>query len=170
MKRVNGFTLLELIFTTVILTTALTLGVPTLHQWIQRSKVTDFQYTILHSIRYARVQAILLQSTVTLCPGTNNCEDVWSKELLIFNDINSNGVRESDELLLKHLDIGALGQQLNWRSFRQKPYLQFNSMGLTRALNGTFNFCPNGTRESFKFAIILAKTGRTRVSNSPSCP
>jgi len=170
MKRVNGFTLLELIITMAILIIALTLGIPSLHQWIQRSKVTDLQYTMLHSIRYARTQAILLQSTVTLCPGINNCEDNWNEALLIFNDINSNGVRESNELLLKHVDIGVLGQQLNWLSFRQKPYLQFNAMGLTRALNGTFHFCSNGTKENFRFAIILAKTGRTRISDSPRCP
>ena len=54
MKRMNGFTLLELIFTLSLLVIVLTLGIPALSQWIQRSKVTNLQYTLLHSMQYAR--------------------------------------------------------------------------------------------------------------------
>ena len=169
MTRVNGFTLLELIFTLSLLMIVLTLGIPALSQWVQRSKATDLQYTLLHSIHYARTQATQLQSTVTLCPGTSACEDTWGSHLLIFNDLNNNGAQDSDESLLKQVDIGLLGQNLNWRSFRKKPYLQFNSQGLTRALNGTFHFCPKEPVDNLKFSLILAKTGRARISDAPDC-
>lgn len=169
MTRVNGFTLLELIFTLSLLMIVLTLGIPALSQWVQRSKATDLQYTLLHSIHYARTQATQLQSTVTLCPGTSACEDTWGSNLLIFNDLNNNGAQDSDEPLLKQVDIGLLGQNLNWRSFRKKPYLQFNSQGLTRALNGTFHFCPKEPVDHLKFSLILAKTGRARISDAPDC-
>lgn len=169
MKRVNGFTLLELIFTLSLLVVVLTLGIPTLNQWVQRSRATNLQYTLLHSIHYARTQAAQVQSTVTLCPGTSACEDTWGSNLLIFNDLNSNGVKDNDETLLKQIDIGLLGQYLNWRSFRKKTYLQFSSQGLTRALNGTFHFCPKEPVNDLKFSLILAKTGRARISNTPDC-
>ena len=169
MTRVDGFTLLELIFILSLLVILLTLGIPTLSQWVKRSKATNLQYTLLHSIHYARTQATQLKSTVTLCPGTSTCEDTWGANLLIFNDLNSNGARNSDELLLKQIDIGLLGQYLNWRSFRKKTYLQFNSQGLTRALNGTFHFCPKEPVDNLKFSLILAKTGRARISDTPDC-
>lgn len=170
MKRVSGFTLLELIFTLSLLVIVLTLGIPALSQWVQRNKATDLQYTLLHSIHYARTQATQLQSTVTLCPGISICEYTWGSNLLIFNDLNRNGTQDSDETLLKQIDIGLLGQHLNWRSFRKKTYLQFNSQGLTRALNGTFHFCPDDPTNELKFSIILARTGRARISDTQNCP
>lgn len=169
MKREKGFTLLELIVTMAVLVIALTLGIPSLHQWVQRSKTTSLQYTLLHSINYARTQAIRRQSTVTLCPGVNQCENNWNSEVLIFNDLDSNGIWDGNESLLKHVDIGALGEQLDWRSFRRKTYLQFDSRGLTPALNGTLHFCPNPTDEDLKFAVILSRTGRVRIGDAPDC-
>lgn len=169
MSREKGFTLFELMFTTTILIITLTLGIPQLQQWIQRSKATNLQYTLLHSIHYARSQAIRLQSTVTLCPGINQCEKNWNSQVIIFNDIDSNGIWDGNELLLKHMDIGALGEDLDWRSFRRKSYLQFDARGLTPALNGTLHFCPQPTNEELKFAIILSRTGRVRISDSPNC-
>ena len=169
MKRVNGFTLLELIFTLSLLVILLTLGIPAFSQWVQRSKATDLQYTLLHSIHYARTQATQLQSTVTLCPGTSACEETWGPNLLIFNDLNSNGAQDNDETLLKQIDIGLLGRHLNWRSFRKKPYLQFSSQGLTRASNGTFHFCPKEPSNNLEFSLILARTGRARISDTPDC-
>jgi type IV fimbrial biogenesis protein FimT len=169
MKRVNGFTLLELIVTMTILVITLTLGIPSLHQWIQRSKTTNLQYTLLHSIHYARTQAIQLQSTITVCSGVRHCEDDWGSHVIIFNDLDSNGVLGSNEPLLKYMDIGVLGEQLDWRSFRRKPYLQFDSRGLTRALNGTFHFCPSSSDKHLKFAIILSRTGRARIGDTPNC-
>lgn len=169
MTRVNGFTLLELIFTLTILVITLSIGVPALSQWVQRSKTTDLQYKLLHSIHYARTKATQLQSTVTLCPGVSICEVNWGEELLIFHDSNDNGSYESNETLLKKIHLGPLGENLNWRSFRRKPYLQFNSQGLTKALNGSFHFCPNMPVDKFKFAIVLARTGRTRIGDNPNC-
>ena len=169
MRKVKGFTLLELIFTVAILATVLSLGVPTLTQWIQRSKTTDLQYTLLHSIHYTRTQATQLQSIVTLCPGTNDCVQTWGDTLLIFNDLNGNGTRDADETLLKQIDIGYLGNKLDWRSFRRKTYVQFNAKGITTALNGTFHYCSDEFEEDFKFAIVLSRTGRVRVTDTPNC-
>ena len=169
MSQEKGFTLFELIFTITILIITLTLGIPLLQQWIQRSKTTDLQHTLLHSIHYARSQAVRLQSTVTLCPGSSQCEDNWNSQLLIFSDLNSNGVLDSNELLLKYMDIGILGEHVDWRSFRRKSYLQFDARGLTPALNGTLHFCPSPTNEDLKFAIILSRTGRVRISDTPDC-
>jgi len=169
MTRVNGFTLLELIFTLAILITSLSIGIPTLNQWVQRSKTSNFQHSLLHSIHYARTQATLLQSTITLCPGSSKCERSWGSSLLIFIDQDNNGSIDQNETLLKQIDIGLLGQYLDWHSFRKTAYIQFNSQGITPALNGTFHFCPNETTGKFRFSIILARTGRVRINHTPNC-
>lgn len=169
MTWVKGFTLLELIFTITILVIALSIGVPTLSQWVQRSKTSDLQFSLLHSIHFARTQATLLQSTITLCPGSTVCERNCGDSLLIFIDQDSNGTKDQNEVVLKQINIGQLGQYLNWRSFRRTTYIKFNAQGITPALNGTFHFCPNDPENEFKFSIILARTGRARVSDTPNC-
>lgn len=169
MTRANGFTLLELIFTLTMLVISLSIGVPTLSQWIQRSKTSELQLSLLHSIHYARTQAILLQSTITLCPGSTECESTWGNSLLIFVDQDTNGSIGQNETILKQIDIGLLGQHLDWRSFRRTAYIQFNAQGITPALNGTFHFCPKAPIAEFKFSIILARTGRVRLGETPNC-
>jgi len=169
MTRVNGFTILELIFTLAILITSLSISIPTLNQWVQRSKTSNLQHSLLHSIHYARTQATLLQSTITLCPGSSKCERSWGSSLLIFIDQDNNGSIDQNETLLKQINIGLLGQYLDWRSFSRTTYVQFNTQGITPALNGTFHFCPDGPENEFKFSIILARTGRVRVSDTHNC-
>jgi len=169
MARMNGFTLLELIVTITILVIALSIGVPTLSQWIQRSKTSALQFSLLHSIHYARTQATLLQSTITLCPGTTECENNWGESLIIYLDQDSNGIKDQNETLLKQIDTGLLGQYLDWRSFRRTTYIQFNAQGITPALNGTLQFCPDSPKNEFKFSITLARTGRVSISDTPNC-
>lgn len=169
MSNIKGFTLFELIFTLTLLIIILSLGVPALSQWIQRSHITDLQQTLFHSIHYTRTQATQLKTFVTLCPGVNHCEESWGSTLLIFTDTNGNGQRDSDEMTLKEISLGTLGRHLDWRSFRRQPYLQFNSQGITTALNGTFHFCPEASAEDYKFTVVVARTGRARVGENPTC-
>lgn len=174
MSRNKGFTLFELIITIALLCILITLAVPPLSQWIQRSKVRNLQYQLLHGIHFSRTQASQLQSTVTLCPGTAECEKSWGHSLLIFSDLNSNGQQDDDDRLLKQVHLSQFEGTLNWRSFRGKPYLQFNAGGLTHALNGTFHYCPVTVVEDdaggYKFSLIVARTGRARISDTPTCP
>lgn len=169
MKQVNGITLLELLFTITIVSILAVVSAPPLIQWVNHSKMTTLQYNLLHSIHFSRTQAVSLQSTVTLCPGVDNCEAIWSENLLIFNDVNNNGERDNSESRLKAINLGSAGQYLQWRSFRRKQFIQFNAQGLTRALNGTFHYCPTGTNFPYNFSITVAKTGRTRIKNRVNC-
>lgn len=168
MKRVNGFTLVELLVTVSLLSILLVVAVPALSSWLQRQRSTTLQYSLIHSIHYTRAQSASLQATVTLCPGTTNCEAIWGSKLLVFSDQDSDGLLDDSDLLLKRIDLGKVAGELDWRSFRNKAYLQFNARGLTNALNGTFTFCPASANNPYGFSIAVASTGRVRFKE-PDC-
>ena len=168
MKQVNGFTLVELLTTLALAGVLVTVAIPAMSNWYHKSAITDLQYTLLHSINYARVQGIGRQSTVTLCPGDNQCSPQWSGNILIFLDDNRNGNLDPEDRLLKKIHLQNTGGDLDWRSFRRTDYLQFTSEGLTAALNGTLHYCHSKVPD-YNFAIVLARTGRTRVHHEPNC-
>ena len=171
MKKVKGVTFVELLFTITLLSLLLTMGIPGLSKWLLQNKVSALQSGLLHSINFARNQAINLKATITLCPGTEQCEGEWGSHIIIFSDVNSDGVIDSADQIFKKITLTETAGTLRWRSFRRKHYLQFNAQGLTNALNGTFHYCrPNSENNHYNFAIVLAKTGRMRVNHSPNCP
>ena len=169
MKQVKGFTLVELLSTFALVGILIAIGIPSLVDWVTRNRVTTLEYTLLHSINYARVQGINRQTTVNLCPGLNQCERDWGSQIIIFLDFNSDGILDLTDQLLKKIDLGNDAGTLDWRSFRRKNYLQFTSEGLTSALNGTLHFCHKKPGKGYDFAIVLARTGRIRVHKEPDC-
>jgi len=169
-KHVKGFTLVELLTTLAILGILVSVGIPALAQWVNQNKISTYQHTLLHIINYARAQGISQQATVTLCPGIDQCQRAWGADIIIFSDLDSNGVLEDTDQLLKKVSLGEMNGNLDWRSFRRKNYLQFNSEGLTRALNGTFHYCHSPTISDYNFAIALSRTGRARIHTKPKCP
>lgn len=168
MKRVNGFTLVELLTTLFVLITLLVVGISAMVSWIHQQRSTALQRSLLHSIHYARAQSIALQSTVTLCPGRDDCTTTWGERLLIFADVNGNGLLDNTDYVLKHVEVVKPLGILNWRSFRRKAYLQFNAHGTTNALNGTFTFCSDSTKHDYSFRITVGITGRLRI-REPDC-
>jgi|TARA_R110000851_G_scaffold181511_2_gene330052 type IV fimbrial biogenesis protein FimT len=168
MSRVNGFTLLELLIISALFSVLLIAGIPAMSLWIQYQKSTALQYTLIHSIQFSRAQSVSMQKTITLCPGLDNCTAEWGQNLLVFVDNNSNGFVNSDDQIVKYIELDDAARFLSWRSFRKKPYLQFNPLGLTNSLNGTFHYCPDKIENPYKFAASVAKTGRVRI-RQPDC-
>ena len=168
MPRVNGFTLLELLIISALLSVLLIAGIPAMSLWIQYQKSTALQYSLIHSIQFSRAQSVSMQKTITLCPGIDNCQAAWGPDLLVFVDQNHNGFVDSDDQILKYIVLDDAARFLSWRSFRRKSYLQFTPMGLTNSLNGTFHYCPAERESPYKFAASVAKTGRVRI-RQPDC-
>ena len=50
-----------------------------------------------------------------------------------------------------------------WRSFGNKPYLQFTSMGYTNFQNGNITYCPKDRSSRFRRQIVITVQGRPRL-------
>lgn len=163
MPKVKGFTLLELLITLAVLAIVLGLGLPAMAEWRRQAQATALRHTLVHALQYSRKQAVHLQTTITLCPGQNDCQDDWGEHILVFTDPNRNGVLDSDEQLLKAISLGDAGKQLTWN--RSHSQLRFSRQGIS-GLSGTLAYC---TKSHQNFGIVISRVGRLRLTDEVDC-
>ncbi len=95
MKKINGFTLIELMITLAIAAILLTVAVPSFRTFIENNKAITQVNEVLSAHNLARMEAIKRGSTVTVCTSSNGtaCSNStnWKNGWIVFNDLNANG-------------------------------------------------------------------------------
>ena len=116
-------------------------------------------------VHYARIESISKNKTVTLCGSFDGstCDDNWSKHILVFTDENADGQFDPEDNLLRNAVLFRQGESLEWRSFRNKPYLQLQPDGLTYFQNGNFTYCPADGNVRFGLFWVLNVNGHLRL-------
>jgi type IV fimbrial biogenesis protein FimT len=157
MKRVYGFSLLELItvFCLIAIVTAMSLSG---FKFFWQKTTTDVAASQLQrAIQLTRSEAIRSQKKAVLCGSVDqmNCSTDWKKGYLI----------KIDEHIVYYFAgyySGDSQNNLYWRSFPvNKKQLEFLSTGLPNSQNGTFWFCAEN-RLKPGWAIVMNQTGRMR--------
>lgn len=166
MKNMYGQTLVEMMSCLLILGTILTSAITTLPSLLRSHQQTQAVNQLVGALHYARAVAVLERTTVTLCPGKEQCERtrIWQGQLLAFTDLNLNGQLDVDEKLLQQLPLQT-GHSWQWSSFRNRPYIQLEADGTTRALNGTLTLCHRGIPTK---QVVVNLTGRARTQIAPT--
>lgn len=95
MKRENGFTLVELLITIVIVTTLLALGVPSIRDFMKQNRLTAQSNALVTALQVARTEAVKRGTDTVLCASSNltSCTGSgdWDKGWIVFSDLNLNG-------------------------------------------------------------------------------
>lgn len=164
MEKMNGQTLAELMICLLIGGVMLSTAIPAFTSISQRNQQTQIANQLLGALHYARGAAVMGRKTIALCSGGTICgpKTSWQNQMLIFDDHNLNGQLDSGEHLLQQLPLTE-GYNWNWSNFRNRPYLQFEADGTTRALNGTFTLCHGSTAT---YQIVINVTGRARAQKA----
>jgi len=156
--RRSGFTLIELLTALVIALVLGYLAYPPFSDLRERIHSTSRINSLAGLVRFARQIAVTRRQWVTLCPTRGDTcarSPDWSTGILCFVDLNRDGVRQPEEPVLAYQSPLDPGEQLTWRSFRQRYYLQFRSEGYTNWQNGSFAYCPaSGDARNGKVLII----------------
>ncbi|PID44284.1 MAG: hypothetical protein CSB48_02335 [Proteobacteria bacterium] len=160
----RGFTLVELLTVVAILAIAGVLAVPSLNDLINRYRADSIIQSYALLLGSAREEAVKRQVTTTLCPTTDNrsCHSDWNSGVMIFSDTNGNALLDLDDSVIYSRSGLHENYSLEWKSFYQKPYIQFLPMGYTLRHNGTFVLCPANGNPLFARLLILNKPGRVR--------
>jgi len=164
MKKISGFTLIEMLSVLVIAVTLIAVAVPSFSDTVNRQKANGEASDIISLLAVARSETIKRSKFVTLCSSIDSaeCGGDWQDGWILFVDEDSNGVRGDDELILRG---GQTGQKfiLTYRAFGSSSYLRFAPFGLMLANNGTFKLCPEDGDARFARAVIISKLARTRL-------
>lgn len=160
----KGYSFVEAVIYLSIVGILLSAALPALRDLKNATQARSAANLLMARLHQARASSVMSKKTVTLCAGTETCDQGfhWQQNILMFEDNNDNGRREPDDQLLYQEPVGE-GLVWRWASFRQKPYLQFEPDGTTFALNGTFTLCQSG---SPTYQVIVNLTGRARAQRA----
>lgn len=161
--RQQGYSLYELIITTLVMATVLTAGVPSFSAMMARQRQHAEINALFHAVHVARKESIMRRKVVSLCPSRdgNSCvpEKDWSQGWIMFENSDRDSPPKVDEgeALLQHHQIASnIKIQANRKGFNQRSVF-------LRATNGTFVFCDPAGRIPAR-ALVISYTGRPRVA------
>lgn len=114
MNKLRGFTLVELLVVIAIVAVLTTLAAPSFKRTIQSNTISSSVNGFLADLRYARSEAIRRGGGVVMCrsnnpeaasptcgSGSGTDGNGWVSGWIIFHDLNSNGDKNSVDLVLR---------------------------------------------------------------------
>lgn len=169
MSKYNGFTIIETMVALAIMLSLITIGIPSLNNFIVYTRV-DNEILILHRlILITRNTALTNNTKVTLCPlnSQGQCENLWHKELSVFTDTNNNKIYEpslNEQLIVQKPAIKA-GDKLQYGKTRISLTYAATGHLAGWGQNATFSYCPEYHNDKNR-GIVVARSGRAYVSAS----
>jgi prepilin-type N-terminal cleavage/methylation domain-containing protein len=157
----QGFTLLELLITLVIVVVLVAMGVPAMTELFDRMRTEDAVSRWQADLTYARQAAATYNTVVMVCPiaTDNTCADDWSSGYHIFMDSDGNGaVNEGDEVLHRR---SAIDQRDHTHASDGMALIRFDTEGFTQS-SGTLVYCPGDVNSELSLGLVIRSTGQTR--------
>ena len=168
-SKTQGFTLLELLITLVIVVVLVAMGVPAMTQLFDRMRTEDAVSRWQADLTYARQAAATYNTIVTVCPvvADSICADDWSSGYHIFVDNDGNGaVDEGDEVLHRR---SAVDQRDHTLASDGMTVIRFDTEGFTHN-SGALVYCPSDVNSELSQGLVIRSTGQARrAENELTC-
>ncbi len=163
MKRNHGMTVLESLMATLIAVLLLSMGVPTMQDFL-RNRRMDAWLDGLHTLlNHARQQAVIHQNTVVVCASNSgdHCDAgvEWNRGVLVFLDLNRDRQLQPGERVLQFWHMDDTGLQVH--TSRGRKTLRFLPNGTSPGSNARISLCDTRGPSRAR-ALVLANTGRVR--------
>ncbi|ROR34989.1 GspH/FimT family pseudopilin [Inmirania thermothiophila] len=179
--RGEGFTLIELLVTLAVAAVLLTVGVPSVVDWVRDGRMTSQVNELVAALHLARGEAVKRRTRVVVCASADGAscggsgvgwEDGW----IVFVDTNGDGAKDSGEALLGQAAALSGGNSVK----AAIGSVSYRSDGTPAPLgagtvNGvTFTFCDSRGAGDAR-AVVLRPTGavstgkRDADGNALSC-
>lgn len=133
----TGFTLYELLMTMLIVGVVLSLGIPSLSEFTQNSRITSTANDLHAAFQMSRSEAARAKTNITICASATpyaagaDCDGTWDQGYIVFVDDNANQARDAvDETVLRAHDSAATGVSLAIAN--DATYFMYASSGMGR--------------------------------------
>ena len=171
MKKITGFTLVELMVTLIVAAILLTVGVPSFIETIRRSRTISQANELVTALNLARSEAVKRGMQVTVSRTGTEWEDGWQ----VFVDADGDGSLDSGvDTLLQ--DYAALSEGYTLRTGGNfTDWVAYLPTGLNDASgslnNDTFRLCTDEQDTAKGRSIRVNAVGRVWVEEGTnSCP
>lgn len=129
----HGFTIYELLMTTLIVGVVLTISVPSFTSFMQNSKISATANDLHSSFQLARSEAARSKSNITICASNNSmseeaaCVGTLDEGWIVFVDLNGDLARAGDgENILRA--YAAIPDTPQHRDQRRRHFFQFRAL------------------------------------------
>ena len=164
----NGFTLLEVLISVILLTMLSLIATPSLNQTYRNWQFDNDFRTLIADLSLTRHTAISHNQRVIMQPL-----DQWEDGWVVFIDINDNQLFDSSDVFIKQAQPLAHSRVQSVKKLQK--YISYTGSGEARFVStksrggmmiGHLIICPNKARAPIK-KIIIAKGGRVRIEKNP---
>ncbi len=151
-NRGQGFTLIELMVTLLVLSVVAAIAIPAFGNLIERSRQEALKDEIENVLHNARTQAVLQRRTIEICGSEDGatCSANWKHGWLV----RTTGGQILQLTQLPHHD------ELSWIGFSDS--IRFRDNGASPASNGRFYQCSG---EQIAWQVVVSRHGRIRQSS-----
>lgn len=169
MAREQGFTLVELLFTLVVIAIALSIAAPSFSEMLRNQQVRSATQDLRNALDFARESAVQSGQSISVSATDGD----WAAGWEVFVDPGNRGARDNSQALLAaHDSLSNISIRADSTSRR---YIHFTARGNAIQPNGAFHsgtltLCGAGQSS---FRIVFNKAGRIRTESAPTedlCP
>lgn len=166
--RHDGFTLVEMVITLIVLGILAAIGAPSLRGFIVDLRVAGATSGFERVLRHARSEAVSRGRTVRICPSLDgwSCDPMarWHLGYISFVDLEGGPLRDGDDPVLR---VRHRLKDLAIR-FNGGDSVSVNALGRI-GRNASMDFCASGGSHPGR-RLVMIHSGRLRVeSPAPGC-
>lgn len=185
MKKLSGFTLVELMVTVVIVGTLMTVGLPQLKTFMQGSQLVAASNELVSAMNVARSEAIKRNARVTICESSDGmaCSATgdWGNGWVVFVDADG----DADQAVEEDCSAAVVGKcrlrvheavnddPLTIIDVAAVSSFTFTSRGMPKSTtgqpqSGRFSVCSYDASDVIvgSRAVVLSLSGRVRISDN----
>ena len=168
MKKNSGYTLLEILIVTALVSILMAIGVPAMGDFIKNDRLTTQINTMVGHLAYARSEAVLRLQSVIICASDNQAScssNNWADGWIVFVDTDNNNDFSAGEEMLRVKQALEGGNTLINSTGSS---VEYDLRGFAPNSIGSFSLCDNRGATHMK-SISISVTGRVRRGGSVSC-
>lgn len=170
----QGFTLLELLVTTVLMGIFAMIALPDFAGLIKSERLIAQNNDLIGDIGFARAEAMRRGVRVVLCPTANqtSCSNDWKTGRMIFVDTNRDMEVTVGEEVVRVRSVLTGSNNLTWSGGVQRVQFAGSGLpsgGITHGLQDSFKLCDT-TQVNRGRQITISMLGMVESTKTVVCP